>query len=125
MITFALYDLWRPALAGPDRRPPRELRRGAELFFDAQQLVVLADAIGPAGGPGLDLPSRGADREIGDRRVLGLARAVGDDRAVARVARDADGVERLGDSSDLIQLHEQRIGHAVGDAALQDLRIGD
>ena len=44
---------------------------------------------------------------------------------VAGVARHRDGVERLGDRADLIQLHEQRVADAFGDAALQDLRVGD
>jgi hypothetical protein len=54
----------------------------AELFFDPQQLVVLAHPIGPAGRARLDLARRRADREVGDRRIFGFARAVRDDRGV-------------------------------------------
>ena len=51
-----------------DRRAPGVLRRGAELFFDSQQLVVLRRAIAARRRPGLDLTRGGADREIRDRR---------------------------------------------------------
>ena len=93
-------------------------------FFNPQQLVVLADAIGPAGRSGLDLSGRGADRQVGNRRVLGFAGPVRDDRRVARVARHADGIERFGDGADLVELDEQRVGDAVGDSAFQNLRVG-
>ena len=58
----------------------------AELEADAEELVVLGDAIGAGEAPGLDLPGVGRDGEVGDERVLGLARAVADDRAVAGCA---------------------------------------
>ena len=102
---------------------PANVAARAELFFDAQQLVVFADAVGPARRSGLDLAGGRADREIGDRRVLGFAGAVRDDRRVAGVARHAHGVERFGDRADLIQLDQQRVADAFGDAALQNLRV--
>jgi ABC-type transport system involved in multi-copper enzyme maturation permease subunit len=46
------------------------------IFRDADQLVVLGVAVAAAGGAGLDLAAVGRDGEVGDRRVLGLARAV-------------------------------------------------
>ena len=53
------------------------VRRGfAEVLLDAQELVVLRDAIAARGRAGLDLAAAGRDREVGDRRVLGLAAAV-------------------------------------------------
>jgi GAF domain-containing protein len=64
-------------------------KKGA--FTDAQELVVLRDAVGAARRAGLDLARVGGDREVGDEGVLGLARAVRDDRAVAVAARHADG----------------------------------
>ena len=47
-----------------------------------------------------------------------------DDRGVAGVARHGHRVERFGDGADLVQLDEQGVADAVGDAPLQDLRIG-
>ena len=67
--------------AGVDwpRDPSSSSMRSSWLYF--------ADAIAAAGRSGLDLAGGGADREIGDGRVFGLARAVRDDRGVAGVAR--------------------------------------
>src|SRR5690349_11008292 len=48
----------------------------AQLAFDAQQLVVLGDAVRTRHGTRLDLAGRGRDRDVGDGRVLGLARAM-------------------------------------------------
>src|SRR4051812_7067143 len=57
----------------PQSRATGVRRGGAELLFDAQQLVVLGDAIGAARRARLDLPGARADGEVGDRRVFGLA----------------------------------------------------
>ena len=54
----------------------RELRAGAEFFFDTQQLVVLGDAIGAAGRAGLDLAGIRRDGEIGDECIFGFPGAV-------------------------------------------------
>ena len=51
----------------------------AELEADAEELVVLGDAVRARQAARLDLPRVGRDREVGDERVLGLARAVADD----------------------------------------------
>ena len=102
---------------------PREPRRVAELLLDAQQLVVLGDAIGPRGRAGLQLAGVHRDGEVGDGRVLGLAGAVRDDGAVARARREPDRVERLGERADLVQLDEDRVRDALVDAALQQLGV--
>ena len=70
----------------PDGRLARVARGGAEFFLDAQQLVVLGDAIRAACRARLDLARSGADGEIGDRGVFGFAGSVRDDRSVACVA---------------------------------------
>src|SRR5512139_1541848 len=67
--------------------PAQDRRAGvaclrAELLFDAQELVVLGQAIRARQRAGLDLPAVGGDGEIGDGRILGLARAMGHHRAV-------------------------------------------
>src|SRR5690242_17475680 len=66
------------------RRAPTERGRIVEIFFDAQQLVVLRDTVGASRRAGLDLAAVGRHREIGDGRVFGLAGAVRHDRGVAR-----------------------------------------
>src|SRR5882724_3141503 len=70
-------------------------RTVAELFLDPQELVVLRDAVGARGGARLDLAGAERDGEVGDRRVLGLARAVGHDRAVAVRVREPYRLDRL------------------------------
>ena len=49
----------------------------AQLLLDAQQLVVLGQALGAAGGAGLDLAGGQAHRQISDEAVLGLAGPAG------------------------------------------------
>ena len=63
---------------------------GAELLLDPDQLVVLGDPLGSRRDTGLVLPDARRDDEVGDERVLGLTRPVGDDRPVACVASDLD-----------------------------------
>ena len=46
---------------------------GTKILFNAQELVVLRDAIRAAGGAGLDLSRSCGDRQIGDGRILRLA----------------------------------------------------
>jgi hypothetical protein len=58
----------------------------AEVLGNAEELVVLGDAVGAAGAAGLDLAGARGDGQVGDERVLGLAGAMADDAAVA-VAR--------------------------------------
>src|SRR5215211_3514802 len=57
---------------------PRVGRALAELLLDPQELVVLRHPVRARRRAGLDLARRGADGEVGDRRVLGLAGAVRD-----------------------------------------------
>src|SRR5882762_1072143 len=81
----------RAAIPGPTRPSPAFLHllpglgeglqagkssRGAKLLLDPQQAVVLGNAIGSRWGAGLDLAGASGDGKVGDRRVLGLARAV-------------------------------------------------
>ena len=77
------------------------------------------------GGAGLDLPGAHGDGEIGDEGVFGFAGAVRDDGGVAGLAGHLDGVDRFGDGADLVELDQNRVGDAFGDAALQALGIGD
>src|SRR2546429_8944228 len=82
-------------------------------------MVVFREPIGARQGAGLDLPGIGGDREIGDRRILGFAGAVRKNDAVPGAHRDLDGVERLAERADLVDLDEQRVADAAGDALLE------
>ena len=58
----------------------------AQLFFDAEELVVFGDAVGAGGGAGFDLAGACAYGEVGDKGVFGFAAAVADDAGVAEAA---------------------------------------
>src|ERR1700751_5246872 len=60
----------------------REFRARTQLLFDAQELVVLRDAIGAGCGSGFDLAAIGSHREIGDKRVFRFAAAMRADLCV-------------------------------------------
>src|SRR4051812_8201084 len=104
---------------------PGVTRGVIELFLDAQQLVVLRDAFAPGRRTGLDLSAVGRNGEVGDRRVLGLTRAVAHHARVPIAVREADRVERLGQSADLVDLDEQRVAGTLADATREPLRIRD
>src|SRR6476619_4281271 len=94
-----------PGRAG-QRRAPEVAGVVAKLVGDPQRAVVLGDALGARRGAGLDLSGAHRDDEVADRRVLGLARAVGDDRAPACPPGELDRVDRLGQRPDLVELDE-------------------
>src|SRR5579862_4930250 len=78
-----------------------ELRRRAQLLLDAEEPIVLRDALGSRRRARLDLSRSRRHRQVGDERVLRLARAMRHDGAPARARRQRDRVERLGERADL------------------------
>src|SRR5580658_6458762 len=100
-------------------------RAAAQLFLNAEQLVVLCNAVGAADGARLDLSYAGRNGEVGDEGVLGFAGAVRDDRGVAVTAAQVDSLKGFGNSADLVDLDENRIAYAFLNATLQALYIGD
>ena len=79
--------------------------------------LYLATRSERAGAPVLIWPGAGRDREVGDRRVLRLARAVRDDGGVAGALGQPDRLERLGERADLVHLDQDRVADAGVDAA--------
>src|SRR5438094_10289114 len=90
----------RPPRASLVPELPAVLRLLAELLFDAEQLVVLGDAVAAGRGAGLDLATVGGYRDVGDRRVLGLAAAVAQDRRIAVADRQVHRGEGLAERAD-------------------------
>jgi len=72
--------------------------------------------------PVFDLARIRSRRDIGDRRVLGLTGTMRDHRGVAGLLGHLDGVERLGERTDLVDLDENRVGHALFDALPKETR---
>ena len=93
-------------------------------LLDAQELVVLGEALRLGDRADLDLPAGGADREVGQSRVLGFAGPRGDDGAIPRGLRPLHHRERLADGADLVHLHEHRIGRAARDPAFEAFEVG-
>ena len=91
--------------------------RSSWLYFATRSLR--------AGAPVLICPQFDGDRQVGDRGVLGLARAVAHHAAVAVPMGQVDGVERLGQRADLVHLDQEGVGGALVDAAREPLRVGD
>src|SRR5439155_17676493 len=104
--------------------PARVARPRAELAFDLHESVVFRDAIRAGERARLDLTSAERDGEIGDRRVLGLARAVRDHGGESRAFGESDRVDGLSERSDLIHLYEDRVRRLLLDAPLQTRDAG-
>src|SRR5215217_6321550 len=103
--------------ATPDRCAARVPRLLAELLLDPQQPVVLGGPLAPRGRTRLDLTGVGRHGDVGDRRVLGLARTVAHDLRVAVAGGELDRIERLGQGPDLVRLDEDRGGDVLADPA--------
>src|SRR5512142_2865046 len=89
-----------------ERAPAGVAGLGAQLLLDAEQLVVLGDAVGAGGRAGLDLAAVAGHGQVGDGGVLGLARAVAHHAGVPGAVGHADGLEGLGERPDLVHLDQ-------------------
>src|SRR6516225_1058352 len=116
------------AIPSPPRRRPQlgpVPRRLTEVLFEAQQLIVLGDAVRAADRACLDLAGVGGHGNVGDGRVLGFAAAVADDRSEVVAPRQFDGVERLGQRADLVHLDQDAVARLFADAVSQAFGVGD
>ena len=84
--------------------------------MDSQELVVLADPVGPAGRACLDLAYTGGYCQVGDGGVFCFAAAMAYYGCVTIVAGEVDRFERLGQGPDLVDLYKYRICAAELDA---------
>src|SRR5260221_8810903 len=71
--------------------PAKVLGGVPQLFLDAQELVVLGDTVRAGSGTGFNLPSVSGHGDIGDGRVLGLARTMGNNGRVTCLLGHLDG----------------------------------
>ena len=130
----------KPSKAGPGHPLPARLvrlanvverslagvaRAALELVLDADELVVLGDAVAAARSARLDLAGVDAHDQVGDGGVLGLAGAVAHDASVTGLLGGLDGLERLGERANLVDLDQDRAGGAQLDALLEALGVGD
>ena len=76
-----------------------------ELFFDAQQLIIFGDAVSAAHRAGLDLSGTGCYDDIGNRCVLRLTGAMGDNRRETGFLSHSDGIKCLRQRTDLVEFY--------------------
>src|SRR5262249_13541660 len=95
-----------------------------EQFFDPQELVVLADAVSPAGRTSLDLAGPQGDGQVGDCRVLRLTAAVAHDGGGPAAARQLDRSDRFAQAPDLVDFDEDAVRHPPVDSLLKALDVG-
>src|SRR4051794_38592176 len=79
-VSGVRYPRGAPRLSAAEHGAPGVLGVAAERLLDAQHLVLLGPPVRARRRAGFDLAAAGGHREVGDRRVLGLARAVAHDR---------------------------------------------
>ena len=106
------------------RRCPANERAGSQRFLDPQQAIVLGQPLGARHRADLDLAGGGGDGEVGDGRVLGLARAGRDDRAIAVAPGQEQGIERLAERAHLVDLDQDRVGGLLLDPPGKPGRLG-
>src|SRR5690348_5646412 len=91
---------------------------------DLQEAVVFGHAFAAGRGTGLEVAAAGADSQVGDEVVLRFAGAVRDELAVAGLAADGHGLQRLGHGADLVELDQRGVADAARDGAGDDGRVG-
>src|SRR5680860_1061999 len=87
--------LWISLFQVSERRPAGKICHLSQLVLDAQELVVLGRPLSTSGSTCLYLPSIRSDGQIGNGRILGLARTVTDNRGVTRPVGHGHGIQRL------------------------------
>src|SRR5579859_921522 len=97
----------------------------SQLALDLEQAIVFCEPLASRQRSGLDLSPAHGNREISDERVLGFTRSVRNHVSPTGVAAHRNGLDRLGDGADLVQLDEHRIGRATLDALLDETRVGN
>ena len=96
-----------------------------ELLLDTEKLVVLGDTLGTARSTSLDLTGAETDGEVGNVGGLGLTGTVrGHDTPAVRL-RELDGLDRLGDGTDLVDLEEEGVAGLLLNGGLDAHGVGD
>src|SRR2546421_9366190 len=96
-----------------------------QTLLDTEQLIVFGDPVGATEGAGFDLAGVGGHRDVGDGRVFGFTGPMADDGRVTILLCEFDGIERLAEGADLVDLHQNRVGRAGFDALAEKLHVRD
>lgn len=95
----------------------------AHLFLYAQKLVVLRRPLASAWSTRLDLAAAQPDRQISDKAVLSLPRAVRAHHTPPRHLSHSHCLDRLSNRADLIHLEQQRVARLLLDCTLHAFGI--
>lgn len=97
----------------------------SELLLNTENLVVLSEAVGTARRSRLDLTSAKSNDEVTNKVVFSLTRAMADHNAPAGGLTHVGGLNRLGDSADLVDLQEQSVAKLLVNTSLDTGRVGN
>ena len=86
-------------------------------FGDADEFIILSDAVSAGKGAGFDLAGAEADSEVSDGDILGLTGTVRHDGLKAGFFSEEDSVDSFGQSADLVRLNQNSVAAFFGDAA--------
>lgn len=100
------------------------LGSGAQLLLNAEDLVVLGEALWAARGSSLDLAGGESHHQVGDEGVLSLTGPVGDHGAPAIALGQEMGLDGLCDGADLVDLQQQAVARLLLNAGLDALGVG-
>lgn len=98
---------------------------GTELLLDTEDLVQLGQTLRAARGAGLDLAGAEADSDVSNGDILGLTRAVGDHDTPATGVGVLGGLNRLGETADLVDLEQEGVAGLQLDGLLDADGVGD
>ena len=94
-----------------------------ELFFDAEELVVLSHTVGTAERTGLDLTRVRSHSDVSDGSIFRFARAVRSNGGEAVTVSHIDRVKRFGERTDLVDLDQDGVTAAFSDTTTEVLYI--
>ena len=95
-----------------------------QVFFDAQQLIILLHPFASAGCAGLQMAGIQGHGHISDKTVNGLAAAVGDTCAPAGLPAHLNGFDGFSQRPDLVEFDQDRIGAIFLNAPFNVLDVG-
>jgi hypothetical protein len=96
-----------------------------QLLRDAEDLVQLSKTLRTGWGTSLDLASTETNRDVSDGNIFSLSGSVRDHDAPSSGVRVVGGLNRLGESSDLVDLKEESVARLLLNGTLDADWVGD
>ena len=95
-----------------------------KFLLDADELVVLSQAVCAAHRTSLDLTRVGSNGDVRDCGILSLARTVRSYRGIAMTMSHLDSFEGLSQRTNLVNLDKDRVCCAHLDSLFEELHVG-